>query len=286
MARPAQPGPLIRTRRLSRTCPHLSGPARPAALALACHGAQPGPGCAGRPWGIWQDRHMAAEQSSEFDPAEAAASATIGVLGGTGDQGRGLARRLGLAGNKVIIGSRDQARAQRAAAELGLPHVTGAANEDAARAADVVIAAIPWEGHKDLLSQLADALTGKIVIDCVNPIGFDAKGAYALPVPEGSAAEQAAGVLPGSTVVGAFHHVSAVLLLDPDVEWVDLDVLVTGDNRRATDLVEALASRIPGARGVYAGRLRNCGQVEALTANLVSVNRRYKAHSGLRVTDV
>jgi NADPH-dependent F420 reductase len=242
--------------------------------------------CGGRSWGIWQDRHMAAEQSSEFDPAEAAASATIGVLGGTGDQGRGLARRLGLAGNKVIIGSRDQARAHAAAAALDLPHVTGAANEDAARAADVVIAAIPWDGHKDLLSQLADALSGKIVIDCVNPMGFDAKGAYALPVSEGSAAEQAAGVLPGSTVVGAFHHVSAVLLLDPDVEWVDLDVLVTGDDRRATDLVQALASRIPGARGVYAGRLRNCGQVEALTANLVSVNRRYKAHAGLRVTDV
>jgi 8-hydroxy-5-deazaflavin:NADPH oxidoreductase len=229
---------------------------------------------------------MAAEQSSEFDPAEAAASVTIGVLGGTGDQGRGLARRLGLAGNKVIIGSRDQARAQAAAAELGLPHVTGAANEDAARAADVVIAAIPWDGHKDLLYQLADALTGKIVIDCVNPVGFDASGAYALPVPEGSAAEQAAAVLPGSTVVGAFHHVSAVLLLDPGVEWVDLDVLVTGDDRQATDLVEALASRIPGARGVYAGRLRNCGQVEALTANLIAVNRRYKAHAGLRVTDV
>jgi len=87
-------------------------------------------------------------------------------------------------------------------------------------------------------------------------------------------------------VVGAFHHVSAKLLLDPDVAELDLDVLVLGDDRRATDLVQVLAGRIPGMRGVYAGRLRNCGQVEALTANLVSVNRRYKAHAGLRITDI
>jgi len=124
------------------------------------------------------------------------------------------------------------------------------------------------------------------VVDCVNPIAFDARGAYAIPVPEGSAAQQAAAELTGSTVVGAFHHVSAVLLLDPEVAELDLDVLVLGDDRHATDLVQALAERIPGVRGVYAGRLRNCGQVEALTANLVSVNRRYKAHAGLRVTDV
>jgi hypothetical protein len=93
-------------------------------------------------------------------------------------------------------------------------------------------------------------------------------------------------VLPDSTVVGAFHHVSAKLLLDPEVAAMDLDVLVLGDDRAATDLVIAVASEIPGMRGVYAGRLRNCGQVEALTANLVSINRRYKAHAGIRVTDI
>src|SRR6202042_1033864 len=110
--------------------------------------------------------------------------------------------------------------------------------------------------------------------------------AYPLPVPEGSAAQQAAAVLPDSTVVGAFHHVSAKLLLDAGVDTIDLDVLVRGDDREATDLVQALAARIPGVRGVYAGRLRNCGQIEGLTANLVSINRRYKAHAGLRVTDI
>ena len=88
-------------------------------------------------------------------------------------------------------------------------------------------------------------------------------------------------------MVAAFHpHASAVLLLDPEVTSLDQDVLALGDNREATDLVQALAARIAGMRGVYAGRLRNCGQIEALTANLVSINRRYKAHAGVRITDI
>jgi 8-hydroxy-5-deazaflavin:NADPH oxidoreductase len=209
----------------------------------------------------------------------------IAILGGTGEQGRGLARRFALAGNPVIVGSRSRERADAVAREL--EHgVRGLPNREAAQEADVVIAAVPWEGHGELLSGLAADLAGKIVVDCVNPIGFDSRGAYRLPVAEGSAAEQAAALLPGSRVVAAFHHVSAVLLLDPEVETIDLDVLVLGDDRPATDLVQALAARIPGVRGVYAGRLRNCGQVEGLTANLVSINRRYKAHAGIRVTDI
>jgi 8-hydroxy-5-deazaflavin:NADPH oxidoreductase len=211
----------------------------------------------------------------------------IGVLGGTGDQGRGLARRLSMAGHRVLIGSRDAGRASAAAAELGGGRLLGGGvNRDVAAEANIVIAAIPWEGHRDLLASLAGQLAGKIVIDCVNPMGFDAHGAFPLSVPEGSAAQQAAAVLPESTVVGAFHHVSATLLLDPGVDRMDLDVLVLGDHRPATDLVIALAGEIPGMRGIYGGRLRNCGQVEAFTANLVSINRRYKAHAGIRITDV
>ncbi len=209
----------------------------------------------------------------------------IGILGGTGDQGRGLAFRFARAGHRVIIGSRTADRAGSIAEVIG-HGVQGMANRDAALAADVIIAAMPYEGHHDLLASLATELTGKIVVDCVNPMGFDERGAYSLPVPEGSAAQQAAALLPGSRVVAAFHHVSAVLLTDPEVDSMDLDVLVLGDDRAATDVVQALAARIPGMRGVYAGRLRNCGQVEALTANLVSINRRYKAHAGLRVTDI
>jgi 8-hydroxy-5-deazaflavin:NADPH oxidoreductase len=218
----------------------------------------------------------------------------IGIFGGTGDQGRGLAARFAAAGNPVIIGSRSMERATAAAASCaeaaalfgaGVP-VRGMTNAEAAQEADVVIVAVPWDGHRDLLASLAAPLAGKIVIDCVNPMGFDERGAYPLPVAEGSAAEQAAALLPGSTVVGAFHHISSMLLLDPQVTSLDQDVLVLGDDRPATNLVQAVAGRIPGVRGVYAGRLRNCGQVEALTANLVSINRRYKAHAGLRITDI
>jgi NADPH-dependent F420 reductase len=212
-------------------------------------------------------------------------SAVLAVLGGTGEQGRGLARRFALAGHQVVLGSRSAERAL-AAAE-GLPGtVSGAANADAAAAADVVVCAVPWEGHKELLQELAPVLAGKVVVDCVNPLGFDKQGAFALAVEEGSAAEQAALVLPESRVVAAFHHVSAVLLLDETVASMDTDVLVLGDDREATDLVQALVGRITGMRGIYAGRLRNAHQVEALTANLISVNRRYKAHAGVRITDV
>jgi NADPH-dependent F420 reductase len=209
----------------------------------------------------------------------------VGVLGGTGEQGRGLAVRLAVAGNRVVIGSRSAERAASAAAEIG-HGVTGADNSACAAQSDVVIVAVPYDGHRELLVSLADILVGKVVVDCVNPLGFDKQGAFALDVEEGSAAQQAAAVLPGSRVVGAFHHVSAVLLLDDAITSLDTDVLVVGDDRDATDVAQALAARIPGMRGIYAGRLRNAHQVEAMTANLISMNRRYKAHAGLRVTDV
>jgi 8-hydroxy-5-deazaflavin:NADPH oxidoreductase len=227
------------------------------------------------------------EQTAAPDPRQLpdVSALSVGVLGGTGEQGRGLARRLAMAGHRVIVGSRDAARAAGIAAEIG-SGVEGASNDDCARAADVVIVAVPWDGHAALLESLRDALSGKIVVDCVNPLGFDKQGAYALPVAEGSAAQQAAGILPESRVVAAFHHISAVLLLDDSVESIDTDVLVLGDDRGATDTVQALASRITGIRGIYGGRLRNAGQVEAMTANLISMNRRYKVHAGIRVTDV
>lgn len=208
---------------------------------------------------------------------------TIAVLGGTGPQGRGLARRFAGAGLSVVLGSRSAERAEETAAALG-HGVRGAANADAAAEGDVVVVAVPWDGHADLLRELVGVLDGKVVVDCVNPLGFDKQGAFALPVPEGSAAQQAAALLPGARVTGAFHHVSAVVLEDPEIERVDLDVLVVGDDRDATDLVCALADAVPGMRGVFAGRLRNAHQVEALTANLISVNRRYKTHAGVRVT--
>ncbi|MFD4988853.1 NADPH-dependent F420 reductase [Streptomyces sp. NPDC058374] len=212
-------------------------------------------------------------------------SLVVGVLGGTGDQGRGLAYRLAQAGQRVIIGSRAAERARSAAAELG-HGVEGADNAECARRSDIVIVAVPWDGHAKTLEGLREELAGKLVVDCVNPLGFDKKGAYALTPEEGSAAEQAAALLPESRVTAAFHHLSAVLLQDPAVASIDTDVMVLGESRADTDLVQALAGRVPGMRGVFAGRLRNAHQVESLVANLISVNRRYKAHAGVRVTDI
>ncbi|WP_436494104.1 NADPH-dependent F420 reductase [Actinokineospora sp. HUAS TT18] len=214
----------------------------------------------------------------------------IGVLGGTGPQGRGLALRWAKAGLTVVIGSRAADRAEAAAAELrelaGVTAISGLDNAGCAAAADVVLVAVPWDGHRELLESLRAELTGKIVIDCVNPLGFDKQGPFALPVEEGSAAQQASLVLPESRVTAAFHHVSAVLLADLSVSEMDIDVLVLGDDREATDVVRALADAIPGTRGIYGGRLRNAHQVEAFTANLIAINKRYKAHAGIRVTDV
>lgn len=215
---------------------------------------------------------------------------TVGVLGGTGPQGRGLALRWARAGIEVVLGSRSAERAEAAAAELraeaGVDRVRGLDNAGCAEAADVVLVAVPWDGHGELLAALREPLAGKIVIDCVNPLGFDKQGPFALPVEEGSAAQQAAALLPGSRVTAAFHHVSAVHLADLSIADMDTDVLVLGDDRDATDQVRALADAIPGMRGIFGGRLRNAGQVEAFTANLIAINRRYKAHAGIRVTDV
>ncbi|MFI7159703.1 NADPH-dependent F420 reductase [Micromonospora sp. NBRC 110037] len=218
---------------------------------------------------------------------------TVGIIGGTGDQGRGLAYRLARAGQSVLIGSRTAERASQAAAEIaalpGVPDgaiVTGGDNEDVARRSDVVIVAVPWDGHAATVAALAEPLAGKIVVDCVNPLGFDKQGPYALDVPEGSAVQQAAGLLPESRVCAAFNHVSAPLLADPQIDRIDLDVLICTEDREVAGVVAALAARIPGMRGIYAGRLRNAHQIEAFTANLIAINKRYKAHAGIRVTDL
>jgi NADPH-dependent F420 reductase len=226
--------------------------------------------------------------AAETDPVDLT-TLTIAVLGGTGPQGRGLARRFAQAGLTVVIGSRTREKGAATGAELAAAtggSVSGTDNLSAAEAGDVVLVVVPWEGHGDLIASLAPALAGKVVVDCVNPLGFDKQGPFALRVEEGSATEQAAALLPDSTVVGAFHNVSASLLEDPEVDRVETDVLVLGDDRAATDLVQALADTVPGMRGVYGGRIRNAHQIEALTANLIAINRRYKAHAGVRVTDV
>jgi len=213
----------------------------------------------------------------------------VGILGGTGHQGRGLATRLAASGHEVLIGSRNADRAEATAAEIAQPdssgRIVGVGNSDAA-AAELVIVSVPYHGHADLLSSLATELAGKIVVDCVNPLGFDQRGPFPLRVAAGSAAQEAQQLLPDSTVIAAFHHVSAVLLNDPTVDHFADDVLVLGEDREAVAVVCELATAIPGARGVYAGQLRNAGQVEALAANLIAINRRYQTHAGLTITGV
>ncbi|MFY1637268.1 NADPH-dependent F420 reductase [Solwaraspora sp. WMMB335] len=217
---------------------------------------------------------------------------TIGIIGGTGDQGRGLAYRFALAGQRVLIGSRDAARAAGAAEEIavlpGVPAgvITGGGNDEVSSASDLVVIAVPWAGHEATVAALRESLAGKIVVDCVNPLGFDKHGPYALAVEHGSAAQQAAALLPESRVCAAFNHVSAPLLADPAIDRIDLDVLICAEDRDAAGVVAALAARIAGMRGIYAGRLRNAHQIEAFTANLIAINKRYKAHSGVRVTDL
>jgi len=213
---------------------------------------------------------------------------TIAVLGGTGPQGRGLAHRLAASGHRVVLGSRDADRAAVAATELAARRpgtsIAGATNAAAAAAAEVVILAVPHDGHDELVASLREPLRGKVVVSCVNPLGFDKAGAYGLDLAGGSAAETAAALLPESHVVGAFHHLSAVTL-DTD-EPLDEDVIVCGDDRGAKDVVIELARAVTGRPGVDGGLLRLARQLEPLTAVLISVNRRYRTHAGIRITGV
>jgi NADPH-dependent F420 reductase len=219
----------------------------------------------------------------------AVTSYTIAVIGGTGPQGKGLAYRWAGHGHKVVLGSRSAERAETAAAEIRerVPDasVSGTANADALEGADVVVLAVPFAGHDELVTELAAGLAGKTVISCVNPLGFDKQGPYGLDV-ERSAAESAAAIVPDAHVVGAFHHVSAVSLWG-DADYLDHeDVLVCGDDPDAKAVAVELARAVTGRDGVDAGRLRLARQLEPLTAVLISINKRYKTRSGVAISGI
>jgi NADPH-dependent F420 reductase len=161
----------------------------------------------------------------------------------------------------------------------------GVGNAEAAAHADVVFVAVPWEAHEPTLRALREILAGRVVVDIVNPLQFDKDGPTGITVTEGSAAEQAAVLLPGSTVVSGFHHVSAKLLLDESA-GIDTDVLVCGDDPDAKRRVMALADLIPGARALDAGHLRLSRFLEGLTAVILSVNHKYRANAGVYLTNV
>jgi hypothetical protein len=211
----------------------------------------------------------------------------IAVIGGTGPQGKGLGYRFARHGHTVVLGSRAAEKAEAAAAELnerlGSSEVLGAANADACEGADVVLLAVPYDGHDELVATLP--LDGKTVISCVNPLAFDKRGPHGRVVDggEGSAAESAQRIAPESVVVGAFHHVSAVTLWG-DADYLEHeDVLVCGDSDEGKAVAIELARCVTGRDGIDAGKLRLARQLEPLTAVLISINKKYKVHSGIKV---
>lgn len=211
----------------------------------------------------------------------------IGILGGTGPAGRGLAVRLAAAGDEPLIGSRDPERARTVAAGLvsGWPDrrlaVVGAANEEAA-ACELVVVATPWEGALVTVAAHAPALDGKVVVSMV--AGMVREGRALLPVlpGRGSVAASIQAVLPGSLVAASLHHLPASDLEDLDIT-LSADVLVCSDHPRASATTVELVDRIEGLRGVDAGSLALAGPLESFTAVLVSVNIRHKVHASLRL---
>lgn len=163
--------------------------------------------------------------------------------------------------------------------------MSGASNEEAAAMADTVLLAVPWDGHADLVASLAAQLSGKVVISCVNPLGFDASGPFGLVLEE-SAAQETQRLVPSARVVGAFHHVAAMSLWETPDPLVHEDVLVCGDDVAAKDLVQDLAVSVTGKRGIDAGHLRLARQLEPWTAVLISMNKRYKTRSGVAVSGI
>jgi NADPH-dependent F420 reductase len=218
-------------------------------------------------------------------------SDVVSILGGTGALGRGLAARLARAGHPVVLGSRDAARATEAARELttavgGNARIDGATNEEAASAGEVVLLATPWDASGESIRALAGPLTGRLVVSCINPLGFDELGPYGLPVPEGSAAEQVAALLPASTLAAAFHHLSAPSLANLDKDLSGEDVLVCGDDASARATVVELAAAVTGRPGIDVGALRQARVLEPFTAVLIAVNKRYKTRAGVLLTHV
>ena len=225
--------------------------------------------------------------------------ATLAFLGGTGPEGKGLALRLAMAGESVIIGSRDAARAQEAAAELlelaPGASVAGAVNHAAAAQSEVVFLTMPYGGMSPTIAAVAnaagpgqpnDALAGKVVVTVIAPMRFErGVGAIAEAVPAGSAAQEAQAAAPNARVVAAFQNVSAEELLRPGVA-LDEDVVICADDSAAKTAVVDLTRKIPNLRPVDGGALYNARYVEQITPLLVNINRIHRTHAGIRITGV
>ncbi len=215
----------------------------------------------------------------------------IAIIGGTGPAGMGLALRWARAGEAIIIGSRDAQRAQQAAAAIQLragpqAKVSGMENSEACAAADILVLTVPFEGQAALVKRLKPAMTdGSILIDATVPLAASVGGraSRTLGVWQGSAAQQAAELVPDEvSVVAAFHNLSAELLGGDSP--LDCDVLVCSDDPDAAQLTRELAAKIPGVRAIDGGKLENSRIVEQITALLIGLNFRHKGHAGIRIT--
>lgn len=201
----------------------------------------------------------------------------IAILGGTGTFGKAVAKRLAAAGEEVVIGSRDAARAEETAAELG---VEGAANTDAVAGADLAVLAVKAEAALDTAAELADALGSTPLLSVASALSFSKDGVR--PDPDArSIAERVADCVQAPVVAG-LHSLAAANLAGEDAP--EEDALVCGDDEASKRLVLDLAGRIVAGRAVDAGPLASARALEGMTAVIVNVNRRYKAHSGLKVT--
>ena len=215
----------------------------------------------------------------------------VTVIGGTGALGAGLALRLAVAGVPVVIGSRDHDRARQAAARVhegaGSADVRGLENGPAAEASEVVFLCVPFRNQSETLTNLKNHLReGQLVVDATVPLAAAVSGRATrmLGVWQGSAAQQAAEMVPdGVRVVAALHTVNAPALRDLS-QTLDEDVLVCGDRREDKARAAAYIELVPGLRCVDAGRLEMARTAEALTALLIGINSRYKTHAGIRVT--
>ena len=214
----------------------------------------------------------------------------LAILGGTGPEGKGLALRLAMAGETPIIGSRDASRGAAAAQELSQlasnVDIRGSDNSGAVLHADVVFLAFPYEGQRPVLEDLGPALKGKIVVSVIAPMKFErGKGASAVEVEAGSAAQEAQNMLPESQVVAAFQNASAEELLEPNIT-MEGDVVVCSDHAAAKKIVMDLADQIKDLRGVDGGSLANAKYVEQITPLLVNINRIYKTHSSIKIVGI
>ena len=210
---------------------------------------------------------------------------TVGVLGGTGPAGRGVAIRLASAGYDVIIGSRDAARAEEVATTLlarGEGVIRGAAN-DVAADCELVVVATPYESAVATVSALKTQLAGKTVISMVNALVREGKELIPLYPPRGSMAAQLAFALPDSAIVGAFHHLPASEMENLDSD-LDADVVIFSDDAAARETVAKVVDDMPGLRAVIAGSMSLASAVEAFTAVCISINIRHKAHSYVKLS--